>query len=422
MKNQSAIRLMLASNFIGNMAQGMTMISIPTYFSEQNLSNDFFAFYWVVTLITLIWTPFAGTIVDKYDRKKIFWIINAACFGILGLLYLWGIQRGEISPLAAGAAFAMTFFNYNIYYACFYSFIQEITPPKSYGKIASTIEMQGQFAAAIAGALAALLWEGKCFEDLGFCFPQISLNGILGLNAIVYAITFLLIGRMKYESLKEESTDLATDGTMQRLKTGYNWLKSNPYIFLFGALSFTAFLVVITSTFSLNAVYAKVHLGAGPSAYAWSEVTYAIGAVLAGALIVKIFSWTNNVKAIIILTLLTALQAFILAFTKSEWIFYIITFLMGITNAGVRVLRIEYLFTIVPNWVAGRANSIFAMTNILQRLIFLGIFTLPFFHIGNNLIWAFAILAIFTIFASLVMMLYYAKYPSKEMNKSVQKS
>lgn len=413
---------MLASNFIGNMAQGITMISIPTYFSEQNLSNDFFAFYWLVTLVTLIWTPFAGTIVDKYDRKKIFWIVNAACFGILGLLYLWGIQTGQIAPWAAGAAFAMTFFNYNIYYACFYSFIQEITPPKSYGKIASTIEMQGQFAAAIAGALAALLWEGKCFDNLGFCFPQIGLNGILGLNALVYAITFLLIGKMKYESLKEASDDKATDSTIQRLATGYNWLKSNPYIFLFGTLSFTAFLVVITSTFSLNAVYAKVHLGAGSSAYAWSEVTYAIGAVLAGALVVKLFSWTNNVKAIIILTLLTAVQALVLAFSKSEWTFYAITFLMGITNAGVRVLRIEYLFTIVPNWVAGRANSIFAMTNILQRLIFLGIFTIPFFHVANNIIWTYAILAAFTVFATIIMIAYYSKYPAKDMKKQWQES
>jgi MFS transporter, DHA3 family, macrolide efflux protein len=401
---------MLASNFIGNMAQGITMITIPMYFTQGDLGNEFVGFYWLVTLVTLFWTPYAGMLVDKYNRKRIFWTANAACFLILSGLFVWGYFRGEISPIAAGAAFAMTFFNYNIYYACFYSFLQEITPSSAYGKIASTIEVQGQFGSAIAGALAALLWKGECI--FGFCLPRLSLNDIIGINALAYLVTFLLIGQMRYESLSRESGDTETATAWERLRTGISWLTQEKYIFIFGVLSFAVFMVVITSTFSLNPIYAENHLQAGKSVYAWSEVTYSLGAVLAGGLVRYAFAWTTNIKGIIFLTFLTVAQCFILVFTKNEWIFYALCFVLGITNAGIRVLRVSYMFTVVPNWVAGRVNSIFALSNVLLRLIFLAIFALPFFHYANNIIWSFAILGIFVLGSGLGLVAYAGRLPN----------
>lgn len=411
MKNQSAIRLMLASNFIGNMAQGITMITIPMYFTQGGLGNEFVIFYWLVTLVTLFWTPYAGMIVDKYNRKSIFWTANAACALILTGLFAWGYFRGAVSPIAAGAAFAMTFFNYNIYYACFYSFLQEITPPKSYGKIASTIEVQGQFASAIAGALAALLWKGG--EVWGWQIPSLTLNEIIGINAAAYGLTFLLIGRMQYESLATASGENVEDSPWARLKTGWRWLTGEPYILIFGVLSFAVFLVVIVSTFSINPIYAENHLRAGKDVYAWSEVTYALGAVFAGGFVRYLFSWTTSIRGIIILTFLTVAQCWLLLLTRSEYLFYALCFLLGVTNAGVRVLRVSYMFTVVPNWVAGRVNSIFAVSNVLLRLIFLGIFALPFFHYANNIIYAFGILGIFVLGAGLGLVAYYERLPNK---------
>ena len=401
---------MLASNFIGNMAQGITMITIPMYFTQGDMSNQFVVFYWLVTLVTLFWTPYAGMIVDKYNRKKIFWTANAACCLILSGLFVWGYIRGEISPIAAGAAFAMTFFNYNIYYACFYSFLQEITPPSSYGNIASTVEVQGQFGSAIAGAAAALLWKGECIW--GVCLPKLSLNEIIGINACAYGLTFLLIGRMRYESLAQEKGDSDTASAWQRLRTGFAWLLSEPYILIFGVLSFAVFMVVITSTFSLNPIYAENHLQGDKSVYAWSEVTYSLGAVLAGGLVRYMFVWTTSIKGIIILTFITVIQCFILVFTKSEYIFYALCFVLGITNAGIRVLRVSYMFTVIPNWVAGRVNSIFAVSNVLLRLIFLAIFALPFFHYSNNIIWTFAILGIFVLGSGLGLVAYAGRLPN----------
>jgi DHA3 family macrolide efflux protein-like MFS transporter len=72
---------------------------------------------------------------------------------------------------------------------------------------------------------------------------------------------------------------------------------------------------------------------------------------------------------------------------------------LGLTNAGTRILRMTYLFKVIPNQVFGRAGSIFFISNILFRLTFLSIFTLPFFHLSNNIIYTFVVFTVFLIIA-----------------------
>lgn len=407
---------MLLSNFIGNMAQGMTMITIPMYFTSQQLGNAFVVFYWCVTLVTLFWTPYAGMLVDRYDRRKIFLYANLSCTVILSAIAAAAFFMGEMPAWGAGAAFAMTFFNYNIYYACFYAFLQEITPPAGYGKLASTIEVQGQFGSTIAGALAAMLWTGECIGS--FCLPKFSLTEIIAINAACYLLTYLIIRSMRYVSNSERLAAEADDSAFRRLLTGWQWLREHNYILIFGIISFAVFLVVILGTFSLNPIYAEQHLGGGKAIYAWSEVTYSIGAVVSGAAVAWAFAWTNALRAIIYLTIATIGLCVVLFLTKNEWIFYAMCFVLGLTNAGVRVLRVPYIFAVVPNWVAGRVNSLFAVSNVLLRLFFLAIFALPFFHEGANIVWSFAILALFLLFATVVLVLIYPHLPKVEEKKA----
>ena len=120
----------------------------------------FTAMYALVTIISVFWSPYGGTLIDKYDRKKIFLILNSVNgLLILGVSVAISLDLFDISYLAA-TVFALTFWNYNLHYPCFYAFMQEITEKKYYSKIASYIEVQSQLASASAGALAALLLGG----------------------------------------------------------------------------------------------------------------------------------------------------------------------------------------------------------------------------------------------------------------------
>ena len=73
MRNQQAIKLLFISNIISGFAQGISMIAIPWYLIkilDQELL--FTSFYFFLTFLTLFWGLYAGTIIDRYSRKKVF--------------------------------------------------------------------------------------------------------------------------------------------------------------------------------------------------------------------------------------------------------------------------------------------------------------------------------------------------------------
>ena len=80
MKNKKAISLLFLSNIISGFAQGVSMIAIPWYFVEIVSRPEVFATAYIfITFITLFWGLYAGTIIDRYSRKKIFILINIVC-------------------------------------------------------------------------------------------------------------------------------------------------------------------------------------------------------------------------------------------------------------------------------------------------------------------------------------------------------
>ena len=77
MKNKQAITLLFISNIISGFAQGISMIAIPWYFIDiLNQPTVFAYFYFFLTFFILFWGLYAGTIVDRYSRKKIFIYTN----------------------------------------------------------------------------------------------------------------------------------------------------------------------------------------------------------------------------------------------------------------------------------------------------------------------------------------------------------
>ena len=77
MKNSNAIILLFTANIISGLAQGISMIAIPWYFVEIVDKQNFFTnSYLIITFLTLFWGLYAGTIIDRYSRKKIFIILN----------------------------------------------------------------------------------------------------------------------------------------------------------------------------------------------------------------------------------------------------------------------------------------------------------------------------------------------------------
>lgn len=405
MKNIAAIRLLLLANFISGIAQGISMISIPAYFAQSGQSNWFNIAYAIITVGSLFWSLYGGTLIDKYNRKHIFLVldvINGVAIGTIAYLEYHGMVGTNI---LAASVFALTFWNYNLHYPCFYAFMQEISEREHYNKIASYIEVQSQLATALSGAAAALLIGGGITTQwFSISIAPWSLSQIFALDAATYFVALAIIYSIRFVPMTERSEEVGS--VFIRLKVGYKYLSDRPYVFLFGVVTHAVFVVTLLHVFNLAPLYVAQVLEEPSQVFAISELFYALGAITAGVAIHRIFKGMSFVKAIVIMMLVSGLELIGLITMRSVWVFYGISLLLGLTNAGIRVIRVSYLFQVLPNQVIGRANSIFFITNVIARIFFLSLFSLAFFHNSGQIIYAFLILSVF-IFISMGILLFF---------------
>lgn len=398
-RNSSALFRLLAANTVSGASQGILIISVPWYFTDIIERPGLFGIiYMMINVGSLFWGLYAGTIVDRYDRRKVF-IGTCAVGSAVGLsLAALGFVQGSVPIWGAAMGFAVTIFVFNIHYPNLYAFGQEITNREHYSKITSWFEIQGQLTSAIAGAIAAILLSGLDTNavDLGlFSIPDIhikawNLHDIFLLDGITYMLAISLLMSMNYEPAVRRKVD--TGSIWKRLITGIDWLREHPRVFLFGSASYAIFVTILVAGFFLQAIYVKEHLQAGASMFALGDMAFALGSLAAGLMIVWVFKNWKPVNAIILLSFFAIGYFLISIFNYNPAIFLFSFLLLGLANAGTRILRMTWLFERVPNDVMGRAGGVFHTLNVMCRIVFLGLFSLPLFT-GPGVIWAFAILA-----------------------------
>ncbi len=404
---------MLSANAVSGFAQGISIIAIPWHFvSVLNKSSLYGVIFAVITFITLFWSLYVGTLVDKYSRKKIFLSLNVAGCLTLGTVAAIGFALGQVPELLIALAFGVTIFIFNVHYPTLYAFGQEITSKENYGKINSLLEVQGQTTSMLSGAFAAFLLGGGADDFplkrlINIEFEPWSMQEIFLLDASTYALAFLLILMIKY--VPDKTRIPKTGGILERLKTGLKFLKKRPALLSFGIATYAIFVTLLVQAYFLMSVYVSHHLDKGPSVLAMGEMLYAGGAIVAGLFVRLVFKHMKPVLAIIILMFITTGIYYACAFTMETTIFYGFCLVLGLTNAGTRVLRITFLFNYIPNQVIGRAGSIFNSTNILMRIAFISLFSLPFFSTGSNITWGYFILGTFVLVAIIPLVIFYGQ-------------
>ena len=403
MKNAKAYKLLFISNAVSGFSQGICMLAIPWYFSKILGKPELFGFmYATTTFIMLFWGMYAGTLIDKFSRKHVFLAINVFGLLLLGSSASIGFLLGEVPAWTAMLVFAGTILVYNIHYPALYAFGQEITERQHYGKFTSWTEIIGQSTSIFSGGAAAILLSGVNSGEhtiAGFTFNlpyQIqawTLHEVFLVDAITYAIGFVLILMIKYEAIAIRHIE--SGSVIDRIKLGLTFLKNHPLIFLFGNASYAIFVVLLVTFQQLMPIYIDQHLHAGAGMYALSEVMYSIGAMLAGVAMVWAFRKSGFIFGIAFMLCATVIIYTLFSISNSAILFCILCFLIGIANAGTRVLRTTWLFQHVPNQSIGRISGVFQTINILFRAGISALFALPFFNSDGQIVYAFAVCALF---------------------------
>jgi len=368
---------------------------------------------YMFTLVgSVFWGLYSGTLIDKYPRKNIFLFFSLVGGIVLclasasGLFYSTGVPTFMVV-----AVFVCTAYVNGIYYPALYAFAQEVSEAGKYTKVNSLLEIQSQAMTIASGGVGAILLQGIDVDSIhigSMVIPMAvhikawSLSRIFLVDGLTYFVAIWLISMVKYTPHTEKYKP--EDGTIwERFKTGNSFLRSNPLILIFGISSLSIFVFLLIDFNTLVPVYVINHLHRSVTIYALTDVYYACGALLAGVWITRVFRSTNTVKAILLLVATTAVMLALCTFSTSVLVYFAFSFILGITNAGTRILRITYIFHHVPNNLTGRVNSVLNMLGTLCRIGLALIFSIKFFSEGDNVVWALLICVIF-LFVNLFML------------------
>ncbi len=413
LKNLKAIILLFVANTVSGIAQGISMIAVPWYYTQLGESQFFGSFYVFLTLFLAFWVIYAGTLVDRFNRKHLFLGLNAIIGTIIASIALYGYVKGDLPLYLPILVFGLTFVNYTVHYPALYAFAQEISLPEHFGKITSYIEIQGQLTTMIAGALGAFLLEGGMGENgiisLDLSITPWRIHDIFALDAFTYLLSFILIALIHYNAIAKRKQE--TGSSLERIRVGMRYLKSHPQISIFGLASYSLFATILIANFYLLAPYVKNFLGRDVTVFAFAEIFYAAGALFAGFFIRKLFASKSKIFAVITLILISSTCYLLFTFNHSIFVFYAVCLIIGCCNAGTRIMRVTYLLNMIPNQVIGRTNSVFAMVNALFRFGFLLLFALPFFHKGGNIVFSFLIFSVFVALAGILLITKYKSFP-----------
>ena len=143
--------------------------------------------------------------------------------------------------------------------------------------------------------------------------------------------------------------------------------------------------------------------------YASAEIYYSFGAIMAGLLILRIFKRFNTVFGVIVLMMVVSFAFYAMSVYDILWVFFLGNFVLGITNAGVRILKTTYLFNHVPNNLIGRTNSVFGFLNTVVRMLLIALFALPFYHISDNIRYGYIVGVIMMVLTLMPLILWYKR-------------
>ncbi len=411
MKNPKALALLFAANAISGFAQGVSMLAIPWYFAQRGISSQFNIIFAAITFATIFWGLFAGTLVDRFNRRGLFLSTNIVEGSILLLVAGAGWLQGSLPLPLIVLVFTITVFGYRMHYPNLYAFVQEISLPKHYTRVTSYIEIVGQATNVMAGAMAVILLEGvdTHLPLLGHITIEAwEIYEIFTLDGITYFVSVFLISFIRY--IPDKVFKIDRSPLVSRLKTGFKFLRDHPTVFLFGFFTHSIFVILLVSLFTVMPMYITNFLKVGGEVFGGMEMLYGVGALMAGIFIGR---WTQGwpkVKVIIFFMFLTTLLLTLCALLKSVPYYFIVGFLIGFANAGTRILRVSYLFDHIPNQVIGRVNSVFSVLNLIMRTSFTLVFSLAFFAQGENITYAYYVMAGYTLLSGVVLLRYYPKF------------
>jgi MFS family permease len=354
-------RIVLTANFLLVVGASLTFMAIPWLLIQQEHGKAILGYTnSIITLIILFLLPYLGKLVDRNSRKAVVLMFLALGFAVNVLVIAAILVRGRVEVWELPTVFCYGSLGSSVYYPAQFALNQEIFAHNQYEQLSGAIEIQWQAASMIAGAAGA------------FLISRVPLWSILSIDAATYAASFCLIIRLAYS----RSSNFAAPATsaLKMMGEGVSYLQQRPRLSIVMLASFLPFLALMVANY-LSPIFVRDTLGMGSEVYAAGEVSYAVGAVVAGLSVPFI-----NGKIGLVPTLLFTIGLYTIAVALNPIlpvaVVFLVSFLLqGWGNAGSRVARSILVLKTVPNEIIGRVNLLYGAIERLLRAALLALVT-----------------------------------------------
>lgn len=269
----------------------------------------------------LVMFPFAGTIADRFDRRRVLMWSNVA--RALFVLLIAGVYF--FGPFRPAYLYILEFvagMGWTVYYATSRAMVQEILPSDDYTTGNSFIEVSLQVGMFTAAGAAGII-----YKYFGF-------GTIMIIDAATFFLSNLFLLGVHYTQI--EAHDKA-EAFVRRFKNGLAYLKQNPVIFAFGVVAFIAFIATMSSNAVMPA-YVSDHLKRDAIVFGIADMLYGVGACISGLLIASIAARFTKSKVIIVSFVVSTTALVYLVFNSLVAGLYAAYIVFGLCNSAIRIL------------------------------------------------------------------------------------
>jgi MFS family permease len=352
------VQRLLVANTSSAIGTGITIFAVPWLLVHQPGGNEAYRWATVGTTLALFFaSPYYGAWVDAHSRKTA--LLGSELWGLFATVAMTGLglALGGFGLATLIATYFVGMLYYTLHYPAKFALIQQMFDRTQYQSLIGLIEIQGQTAMMIAGGLAGLLVD------------RVPLWTLLLANASTYLVSFLVLRSLPYTATHlaaaSASAPAAPRSVWLGVADGWLWLRARPRLAVFFTCSLMPFVILMTSNY-LFPIYVAQTLQASAAVFAGSEITFALGAILAGFLLPRLIG-EHSAAATIPATMLVFLAGLLVVITlRLPLAFLIASALIGFGNAGSRVARSALLLHLVPNEVMGRVGGFY---QVLDRIL-----------------------------------------------------
>lgn len=349
----SNFRHYFIADIVSGFGVGMSTIGANWYLMDQTGSITSVGFMLSLNVIAgFLISAFAGTLIDKWNRKTIIlWAngVRAIALLLIAGAFLWTGFRIEFLYTFA----ILNGMGWTVYMSASRSLVQEILPEKDLIHGNSLIEISLQVGMFAAGAISGILYKYVGFEL------------ILLLNALAFIVGSFFLSRMQHTPIQ---LDTKGEPFFETFKNGFSYLMERPYIFLLGVVS----IIPLVSTMVYNVVlpgYVSIAVGGDSIVFGLSDMFYGIGALLSGFIAASLAKQLSHNRTILLFFLISVLVLVVVAFNTTILLLYVGSVLIGLTNSSLRILMTTTLMETVSKAYMGRSISVWMAISLLLQTV-----------------------------------------------------